>query len=363
MEDLIGNENAKQYLKSFLKKKHLGNSILFSGLEGVGKSLFAMALAKRMMCSGSDGDIHLRKIQSGNHPDMYIYKPEGKVGMHSIQSMRHFKEQVYSSPYEGPWKIFIIHNAERMLPTSSNALLKTFEEPGAKSFIILLSSKPAAILPTILSRCRKLRFRPIHKDEIAHHLREQHSLEEQKAQHIAIKSQGSLGEAISLMNKGDDIIYLRLLDVLSRGRMHSYGEMAQAVQEIEGEINLIKKEIEEELKAQNVQERSEMTALQREAMDKELDGVVSMCYLAEAERLFGVFITWFRDLHLLKEGAEMKFLIHQEKAQEGLNIISNSTLLSMDAVRSAVADAKTSILRSVKFSVVLENFFLKLHFI
>lgn len=92
------------------------------------------------------------------HPDVHEYFPEGKTGMHPIQNMRSLTDEVGFVPYQAKWKVFIVHEAERMLPTSSNALLKTFEEPAKHTVIVLLSHHPEKILPTILSRCQRVEF-------------------------------------------------------------------------------------------------------------------------------------------------------------------------------------------------------------
>lgn len=90
------------------------------------------------------------------HPDVHEYFPEGKIRMHPISHMRQLTDEAELVPYEGKWKIFIVHEADRMLPTSSHALLKTFEEPTKGTVIMLLSHHPEKILPTILSRCQKI---------------------------------------------------------------------------------------------------------------------------------------------------------------------------------------------------------------
>ncbi len=72
--------------------------------------------------------------------------------------MRQLSEEIYLPPYEANWKVFIIHDADRMLSYSANALLKTFEEPPPRTLIILLSRSQASLLPTIVSRCYTLHF-------------------------------------------------------------------------------------------------------------------------------------------------------------------------------------------------------------
>ncbi len=104
------------------------------------------------------GETHAKKIAANNHPDIHTYRPEGKSGMHPIASIRRLLDEVYLPPFEGPCKVFILHDAERMLPSSSNALLKTLEELLEDTFFILLSREPESLLPTIRSRCRTLQF-------------------------------------------------------------------------------------------------------------------------------------------------------------------------------------------------------------
>ncbi len=104
------------------------------------------------------GEAHAAKIAAGNHPDLHIFRPEGKSGMHPMASIRQLLDEIYMPPFEGPCKIFILYGAERMLPSSSNALLKTLEEPLENTFFILISDEPDALLPTIRSRCRTVLF-------------------------------------------------------------------------------------------------------------------------------------------------------------------------------------------------------------
>lgn len=89
------------------------------------------------------------------HPvDRFEYRPEGKMALHTLERMRELKEEVYLPPYQGQCKVFVIYEADRMWPQSSNALLKTFEEPSVTSILVLTSLRREKILPTILSRCQ-----------------------------------------------------------------------------------------------------------------------------------------------------------------------------------------------------------------
>ena len=216
-EHIIGNEQAKTYLKTTAEKGTVGNSLLFAGPDGIGKSLFAEAFAHLLICQSDPQNIHKRKIDAGNHPDIRIYRPEGKVGMHSIASMRLFSQEVYLAPCESKWKIFIIHEADRMLTYSANALLKTFEEPAKDAVIILISSSPEALLPTVLSRCRTIHFHPLAEQEVTSFIEKRCQKSPQEAQTIASMAQGSLGQAVRLAAEGKSPLRAATLDFLSKG--------------------------------------------------------------------------------------------------------------------------------------------------
>lgn len=96
------------------------------------------------------------------HPDIHHIRPEGKY--HPIAALRKLAEDVALTPFEAPYKVFLIHDAEKMLVASANALLKTFEEPTDYTVILLLTSYPDKLLPTILSRCQTYRFHESHID-------------------------------------------------------------------------------------------------------------------------------------------------------------------------------------------------------
>lgn len=144
--EILGNEPIKAYLERGIKTNSLHHTLLFCGPEGVGKVLFARALAHELLG------------RSGDHPDLHLYYPEGKSGTHSIESLRGLIEEVRKPPFEAKRKVFIIERAERMQPAAANALLKTLEEPELDCVIILITHRPQELLPTLVSRCAQLNF-------------------------------------------------------------------------------------------------------------------------------------------------------------------------------------------------------------
>lgn len=128
---------------------NLSHSLLFIGA----KREDANAFCKQLLGPG-----HAQKIDSGNHPDIHYYVPEGKSGQHLMATIQKMIQETFLPPFESPYKVFIIEEAEKMLPSSSNALLKTLEEPNPDAYFLLLSHHPDLLLPTILSRLQPLSF-------------------------------------------------------------------------------------------------------------------------------------------------------------------------------------------------------------
>ena len=118
----------------------------------------ALSLAKAILEKASMGTSHEAKINSGNHPDLHIYLPDGKNRLHPMAAMQKMIKEMALPPFEAPIKIFIIEEAEKMLPPSSNALLKTLEEPPQDTYFLLLTEHPNRLLPTICSRLHPLSF-------------------------------------------------------------------------------------------------------------------------------------------------------------------------------------------------------------
>ena len=349
LENIIGNEINKGYLRQMVAKKATHHSLLFAGPDGIGKSLFALGLAEEM-------------LGSKNHPDLHIYYPEGKVGMHTIQSMREFSEAVYMAPFQGLWKIFILHDAERMLPTSANALLKTFEEPSPDSIIILLSSQPATILPTILSRCRILHFQPLREEEVAKYCESHFKLGKDEAKRLALLSHGSIGQAECLLNGGNDKVRLLLLNFLAKDKILHYKELTEAIEEISLVLEHSKKQVEEKIQEQLYKGLQDtLTAVQKETLQKEVDGAVSIRLKTDAGRLFEIILGWYRDIQLMLVNGDPKYLVHPDFEEEIEQALHRGHIISLEKVQQTIAESALALERSTSLALVLENLFLKLN--
>ncbi len=136
----FGHNSTKRLLELQLGSGNLAHAYLFFGPDGVGKKMLAMELAGKILSA----DILF------SHPDFSILDQEEEI---SIERMRQFTESLAYKPFVGAKKVAIINNAHLMNTQSSNALLKTLEEPSQSTIIILVSANKD-LLPTIVSRCQ-----------------------------------------------------------------------------------------------------------------------------------------------------------------------------------------------------------------
>lgn len=180
---LIGNHKAKEILSRLLAKKTLPHVLLLHGPDGIGKGLFAYEIAEFLMGRTKK-----------EHPDIHLILPDPKSDQHPVANMRQLIQEAGLPPFEAPVKIFIIHDAEKMLPASSNALLKTLEEPPPHTHFILLTSQVELLLPTIVSRCCKIPFFPVPDDELADYIMQKFHTQDGKK--IALLAQGSMSQAV-----------------------------------------------------------------------------------------------------------------------------------------------------------------------
>src|SRR3989304_1075182 len=213
--EIRGQDGAINILKRAIATDHVAHAYIFHGPDGVGKKCVAMSFAMAINCAEYNGDAcglctSCRKISSGIHPDFTLL--DGESGEIKISAIRDVINGMVYKPLEAKKRVVIVNGAERFNISSSNAFLKTLEEPPADTVIILISSSPDMLLQTILSRCQKVSFSQIPPHIIACILMDKMGIEEEQAQFVAHMSDGSPGKAISLSS--DDVQQVRL-DILN----------------------------------------------------------------------------------------------------------------------------------------------------
>ena len=218
---LVGNEQVKHTLRRLIALGRVPNSLLFAGDEGVGKRQFAIELARAFICTvptaGEACGIcaacsrvdtfvipdptdknkdEFKKVFFGKHSDV------GKVVTYKrtilVDAIRDLEKSANFRPFEASARFFIIDDADKMNDESSNALLKTLEEPPSTTHIFLITSRPDSLLPTIRSRCQTLRFAPVAADEIERFLIDDRAFTHDEARLAARLARGSIGRAVSI---------------------------------------------------------------------------------------------------------------------------------------------------------------------
>lgn len=160
-ENLVGNDDKKNYLENAIKNNNISHSYMFCGKKGIGKKLFAKEFSREIICKDQESYL---KFDSNNHPDFKIIESDGKSI--KIDQIRSFEEEIAEKPILSKNKIYIIDDAELMTEESQNSLLKTLEEPPEYAIIILIVENESKILPTIKSRCIKLKFNRISNEDL-----------------------------------------------------------------------------------------------------------------------------------------------------------------------------------------------------
>jgi DNA polymerase III subunit delta' len=200
--DILGHETAIKLLRAALRNNQLAHSYLFYGDDGIGKRLTAHALARAAACETAADDscgtcASCRWEASSTHPDIREIRPSSKGRIIRIDSVRELQNVLVLKPMGSRIKAAIIDQADRLNHEAANAFLKTLEEPPDHSLIILITSRPSALPPTIVSRCLRVRFPPLSQDAIRRILMREKDIAQEDAARRAELSLGSLPRALN----------------------------------------------------------------------------------------------------------------------------------------------------------------------
>jgi len=199
--EIRGQEMAIGFLKKAISNDKIATTYLFAGIKGIGKSSTALAFALSLNCGNPVDNDGCRECQScrrminGNHPDLLIIDLREKKGSIVIDQIRDINREISFPPALDGYRVIIIKSAEKMTVEAANAFLKTLEEPPSNNIFILNAVDTGQLLPTIISRCQKIYFRPINEREIEDFLIHNTDVEEARAKVAARLSEGSIGQA------------------------------------------------------------------------------------------------------------------------------------------------------------------------
>ncbi len=211
---ITGRLGPGRILAALVRRNAIPHAILFTGLPGVGKRATAEQFAKACNCAdppsppGGDGLASLfcdqcrscRKIRSASHPDILTIQPSGSLIR--INQIRDLCDALSLKPFEARTRVVVISDANTMNPSAANALLKVLEEPPDRTILVLTAEKASDLLPTVISRCRKIRFAPASREHLAARLMETEGVNREEARILAILANGSHDRAAAMHRAG-----------------------------------------------------------------------------------------------------------------------------------------------------------------
>ena len=313
---ILGQEKALNVLQNALRHERVPQAYVFAGYEGIGKKFSALMLAKALNCREKQDDacdrcVSCHKVDSGNHPDIRVIEPDGQFI--KIDQIREMQKDAGYKAFEGRRKVYIIDHAETMRDEAANALLKTLEEPAAECVIILVTANVYALLPTVLSRCQFIRFVALGVEKLVELLTQRRQLDPQRAYLIASLSEGCPGRALAM--DADAMLEKRariekLLQTLSSG-------------------------------LQDVR-----------ILFKEVEGLVAQ--KDEIHAYLDLLQLWYRDMHLLGEQGETRFVANSDAVSRLQNSAEKLSTGQIRRLFDIVYRTKADILRNANLQLSLE---------
>lgn len=320
-DQIIGHTEIIAHLQNAILMDKVSHSYILAGEPGAGKKLLTSLFAMTLQCDKHGKDPCLecdscRKALSKNHPDI-IFVYHEKPNSISVEEIRtQVVNDMGIKPYKGPYKIYLINDAEKMTVQAQNALLKTMEEPPAYGIMMLLTSNEEALLPTILSRCVTLHLKALSDDLVKDYLMERLHIPDYQAEIDATFAQGNIGKAREVATSAE------------------FAEMTERA------VQILKY-----------------------AKDMELHELVDILKRVSGERqkvlqYLDFFKMWFKDVLLFKATREVDNLVFKSEINHIREQAKNSSYEGIEEIVSAIDKARGRLSANVNFDLTMELLFL-----
>ncbi len=316
-QDIIGQEQIKEHLQKAIALKKVSHAYILNGEKSSGKEFIAKVFAMALQCEkgGTEPcqECHsCKQALSHNHPDI-VYVSHEKPNTISVDDIR---EQVNSDvaikPYSGPYKVYIINEAEKMTPQAQNAILKTLEEPPAYAVILLLTANVNALLPTVLSRCVVLNMKPVANELVRDYLMKELQVPDYKAEVCVAFARGNVGRAKALASSEDfEHVKSEALSLLKYIQEMEFYDIVAAIKKI-----------------------SE--------------------YKLEINDYLDLMAVWYRDVLLFKATRDVNHLVFREELSSLRKCAQRSSYEGIEEVIRALDTAKKRLDANVNFDLTME---------
>ncbi|MEQ2843082.1 DNA polymerase III subunit delta' [Dorea longicatena] len=320
-KDVVGHKDILKYISSAVENNRVSHAYILNGERGSGKKMLANLFAMTLLCeTGANepcGKCHsCKQAESGNHPDIIRVTHE-KPNSISVDDIRtQVNNTVDIKPYQGPYKVYIIPQADMMTPQAQNAILKTIEEPPSYAVFLLLTENAETLLPTINSRCVMLKLRNIKDTLIKKYLMENLEIPDYKADMCTAFAQGNMGRAIMLANSDH--------------------------------FNEIREEAVQLLKHISEMELNEIVAAVKN---------ISV-YKLEITDYLDIIMIWYRDVLLYKATKEIDKVVFKDQLQSIKEQARKSSYEGIELILESLEKAKARLKANVNFDLVMELLFL-----
>ena len=321
IEKVLGHEEVIKHLQNAAAMDKVSHSYIVAGEKGSGKKLLAKLFAMTLQCEKHGKEPCLqcsscKKAMNRNHPDI-IYVSHEKPNSIGIEDIR---EQLIADvdikPYTGPYKVYIVDEAEKLTVQAQNALLKTIEEPPVYAVIMLLVNNGATLLPTIASRCVTLNFKPVRDEVIKKYLMEELHVPDYQAEVSVAFAQGNVGRAKQIATAED---FAEMMEaafrILKKGKDMEVYEMVDAIK---------------------------LLSEQKHTVYEYLD----------------LFLVWFRDVLMFKATNQIDGLVFRQEYNDIKSRADVSSYEGLETIIKAIETAKQRLQANVNFDLTMELLFL-----
>lgn len=317
-DDIVGQEHIKEHLQKAIELNKVSHAYILQGERNAGKEFIATVFSMALQCENRKSgepcqECHsCRQALSTSHPDIIFVSHEkpNVIGVDDVRTQ--INADVAIKPYQGPKKIYIMNESEKMTVQAQNALLKTLEEPPEYAVILLLTSNAETLLPTIISRCVVLNMKPVQDSEIKKFLMTHMSIPDYKADICTAFARGNVGKA-RLLAKSE-------------------------------EFDKVK---------------DEAITLLKNIYDMEIYEIVAAIkkiteYKFEINDYLDILSVWYRDVLLFKATHDVNGLIFRGEIQYIRKVADRSTYEGIERMIEALEKAKQRLNANVNFDLTME---------
>ena len=315
--DVIGHEHLIEHLQSAIAMGKVSHAYIFDGEKGSGKNFLADRFAAALQCN-AEGEkpcgtcTSCKQAEGRNHPDIIRITHEKPNTIIVDDIRQQLCGDVMIKPYKGPYKVYIVDEAEKLNVQAQNALLKTIEEPPVYAVIILLTTNSESFLPTILSRCVTLHLKPAKDSVVRRYLMEQVKIPDYQADICVAFAQGNIGKARRL--------------ALSE----EFGQMKEHV------IHLVK-------------------YIQEMDISELIFGMHKITeFKADISDYLDLLMVWYRDVLLYKATWNPSSIVFSDEIHTLRKMASKSSYEGIETILKALDKAKLRLAANVNFDLTME---------